>query len=70
MGPSRTNLPPITDVRCILAEAGRASYTAVNSAMVAASRQIGRRIVEEEQGGPCEIRLRQSTLATAFSGKL
>jgi hypothetical protein len=40
-----------TDVRCILADARRAAYTAVNSAMVAAFWQIGRRIVEEEQGG-------------------
>ena len=38
-----------TDVRCILADARRAAYTAVNSAMVAAYWQIGRRIVEEEQ---------------------
>lgn len=40
-----------TDVRCILADARRAAYTAVNSAMVAAYWQIGRRIVEEEQDG-------------------
>ena len=40
-----------TDVRGILADARRAAYTAVNSAMVAAYWQIGRRIVEEEQGG-------------------
>jgi hypothetical protein len=40
-----------TDVRVILADARRAAYTAVNSAMVAAYWQIGRRIVEEEQGG-------------------
>ena len=40
-----------TDVRIILADARRAAYTAVNSAMVAAYWQIGRRIVEEEQGG-------------------
>lgn len=40
-----------TDVRSILADARRAAYTAVNSAMVAAYWQIGRRIVEEEQGG-------------------
>ena len=39
------------EVRCILADARRAAYTAVNSAMVAAYWQIGRRIVEEEQGG-------------------
>ena len=39
------------DVRGILADARRAAYTAVNSAMVAAYWQIGRRIVEEEQGG-------------------
>lgn len=35
------------DVRCILADARRAAYTAVNSAMVAAYWQIGRRIVED-----------------------
>lgn len=40
-----------TDVRGILADARRAAYTAVNSAMVSAYWQIGRRIVEEEQGG-------------------
>jgi predicted nuclease of restriction endonuclease-like (RecB) superfamily len=40
-----------TDVRGILSDARRAAYTAVNSAMVAAYWQIGRRIVEEEQGG-------------------
>ena len=40
-----------TDVRGILANARRAAYTAVNSSMVAAYWQIGRRIVEEEQGG-------------------
>jgi predicted nuclease of restriction endonuclease-like (RecB) superfamily len=40
-----------TDVRDILAQARRAAYTAVNAAMVAAYWQIGRRIVEEEQGG-------------------
>ena len=39
------------DKRGILAAARRAAYTAVNSAMVAAYWQIGRRIVEEEQGG-------------------
>jgi len=39
-----------TNVRCILADARRAAYTAVNSAMVAACWQIGQRIVEEEQG--------------------
>ena len=40
-----------TDVRSILADARRAAYTAVNPAMVAAYWQIGRRIVEDEQGG-------------------
>jgi hypothetical protein len=40
-----------TDVRGILANARRAAYTTVNTAMVAAYWQIGRRIVEEEQGG-------------------
>lgn len=39
------------EVRSILADARRSAYTAVNSAMVAAYWQIGRRIVEEEQGG-------------------
>ncbi|MEI7909029.1 MAG: PDDEXK nuclease domain-containing protein [Verrucomicrobiota bacterium] len=39
------------DIRGILADARRAAYTAVNSAMVVAYWQIGRRIVEEEQGG-------------------
>jgi predicted nuclease of restriction endonuclease-like (RecB) superfamily len=45
-----------TDVRGILADARRAAYTAVNSAMVAAYWQIGRRIVEEEQGGSAKSR--------------
>jgi predicted nuclease of restriction endonuclease-like (RecB) superfamily len=40
-----------TDVRGILADARRTAYTAVNSTMVAVYWQIGRRIVEEEQGG-------------------
>jgi predicted nuclease of restriction endonuclease-like (RecB) superfamily len=40
-----------TDIRGILADARRTAYTAVNSVMVAAYWQIGRRIVEEEQGG-------------------
>ena len=40
-----------TDVRGILADARHSAYTAVNSAMVSAYWQIGRRIVEEEQGG-------------------
>ena len=40
-----------TDVLGILTDARRAAYTAVNSATVAAYWQIGRRIVEEEQGG-------------------
>ena len=43
-----------TDVRGILAGARRAAYIAVNSAMVAAYWQIGRRIVEEEQGGAAQ----------------
>ncbi len=38
------------DVRGILADARRVAYTAVNSAMVAAYWQIGRRIVEEDRG--------------------
>ena len=41
----------LTDVRGILADARRAAYTAVNSAMVGAYWQIGRRIMDEEQGG-------------------
>lgn len=40
-----------TDVREILARSRRAAFTAVNTAMVSAYWQIGRRIVEEEQGG-------------------
>jgi hypothetical protein len=40
-----------TDVRRILADARRTAVSAVNSAMVAAYWQIGRRNVEEEQGG-------------------
>lgn len=40
-----------TDVRTILSQARHVACSAVNSAMVAAYWQIGRRIVEEEQGG-------------------
>lgn len=40
-----------TDVRGILTDSRRTAFTAVNSAMVAAYWQIGRRIVEEEQDG-------------------
>jgi len=39
------------DVRHILAEARRRAYSAVNFVMVEAYWKIGRRIVEEEQGG-------------------
>lgn len=39
------------DIRAIIEQARQAAYSAVNSAMVAAYWQIGRRIVEEEQGG-------------------
>ncbi len=39
------------DIRDIIQQARQAAYSAVNSAMVAAYWQIGRRIVEEEQGG-------------------
>jgi predicted nuclease of restriction endonuclease-like (RecB) superfamily len=40
-----------TDVRQILAGARQQAFSAVNSAMVQAYWQIGKRIVEEEQGG-------------------
>jgi hypothetical protein len=39
------------DIRCILADARQKAYAAVNSVMVEAYWKIGRRIVEEEQGG-------------------
>lgn len=39
------------DIRGIIQQARQTAYSAVNSAMVAAYWQIGRRIVEEEQGG-------------------
>ena len=39
------------DVRTILAEARQRAYTTVNFIMVEAYWKIGRRIVEEEQGG-------------------
>ena len=39
------------DIRKILAEARKKTYTAINSAMVEAYWEIGRRIVEEEQKG-------------------
>jgi predicted nuclease of restriction endonuclease-like (RecB) superfamily len=41
----------LNDVRAILQEARGKAYTAVNAAMVDAYWRIGRRIVEEEQGG-------------------
>ena len=39
------------EIRSILQQARQNAYTAVNSAMVEAYWQIGRRIVEEEQKG-------------------
>ena len=39
------------DIRKILAEARKKTYTAINSAMVEAYWEVGRRIVEEEQKG-------------------
>ena len=44
-------LPFLDDVRAILRQARGQAYAAVNSAMVDAYWRIGRRIVEEEQGG-------------------
>lgn len=51
-----------TDVRSILADARRAAYAAVNSAMVAAYWLIGRRIVEEEQGGEAKAKYEEGLL--------
>lgn len=41
----------IQDIKQILAQARQKAYTAINSAMVEAYWQIGKRIVEEEQNG-------------------
>lgn len=41
----------LNDVRAILLEARKTAYAAANTAMVDAYWRIGRRIVEEEQGG-------------------
>ena len=49
--PSSWPLNLLNDVRAILQEARGKAYTAANSAMVDAYWRIGRRIVEEEQGG-------------------
>jgi len=45
------NSPFIADIKLILANARQKAYSAVNSAMVEANWQIGKRIVEEEQHG-------------------
>jgi hypothetical protein len=47
--PSLSSL--LNDVRAILQEARGKVYAAANTAMVDAYWRIGRRIVEEEQGG-------------------
>lgn len=41
----------IQDIKTILSQARQKAYSAINSAMVEAYWQIGRRIVEEEQNG-------------------
>jgi predicted nuclease of restriction endonuclease-like (RecB) superfamily len=41
----------IVEIKCILSEARKKSYAAINSTMVEAYWQIGKRIVEEEQHG-------------------
>ena len=41
----------ILEIKTILAQARQRAYTAINSAMVEAYWMIGKRIVEEEQGG-------------------
>lgn len=43
--------PYIQEIKQILAQARQKTYTAINSAMVGAYWQIGKRIVEEEQNG-------------------
>lgn len=40
-----------SEIKSILTEARRSAYRAVNFAMVAAYWEIGKRIVEHEQGG-------------------
>ncbi len=49
--PSVPQIPFLEDVRGILREARRKAYAATNFIMVEAYWNIGRRIVEEEQGG-------------------
>ena len=41
----------ILEIKTILAQARQRAYTAINSAMAEAYWMIGKRIVEEEQGG-------------------
>jgi len=48
---TKNNSPLIADIKLILAKARQKAYSAVNSAMVEAHWQIGKRIVEEEQQG-------------------
>lgn len=48
---AKNNSPFIADIKLILAKARQKAYSAVNSAMVEAHWQIGKRIVEEEQQG-------------------
>ncbi len=48
---SEISLPLLNDVRAILRQARGQAYSAVNAAMVDAYWKIGRRIVQEEQGG-------------------
>lgn len=52
------------DIRQILEASRRRVYTAVNSAMIAAYWQIGKRIVEEEQQGEDRAKYGQALIQT------
>lgn len=63
----------INDIRTILAEARQQTYIAVNTAMVHAYWLIGKRIVEEEQGGQNRATYGESVLqelSKSLSGEL
>ena len=62
--PDELNSNFFTDVLQILQNARQKAYSAVNSAMVEAYWQIGRRIVEEEQQGQHKATYGEATLKT------
>jgi len=63
----------INDVKAILIEARSQAYTAINSAMVQAYWLVGKRIVEEEQGGEVKAKYGDAVLkelSKSLSGDL